>query len=99
MNSTSLLTHKAHWFGTPVSSRRDDFRKQISKLLPFTMISRNEKTVTRMTTLVQTRISDTTHFTAFGLNTNIYSENLRIQSKYGKTRTRKKLLTLTLFVQ
>ena len=44
MNSTSLLTHKAHWFGTPVSSRRDDFRKQISKLLPFTMISRNEKT-------------------------------------------------------
>ena len=44
MNSTSLLSHKDHWFGTPVSSRRDDFRKQISKLLPFTMISRNEKT-------------------------------------------------------
>ena len=44
MNSTSLLTHKAHWFATPVSSRRDDFTKQISKLLAFTMTSRNEKT-------------------------------------------------------
>ena len=29
------------------------------------------------------------YFPAFGLNTEIYGLNLRIQSKYGKTRTRK----------
>ena len=29
------------------------------------------------------------YFTVFGVNTEIYSINLRIQSKYGKIRTRK----------
>ena len=31
------------------------------------------------------------YFPVFGVNTNIYSVNLRIQSKYGKIRTKKTL--------
>ena len=39
------------------------------------------------------------YFPVFRLNTEIYFVNLRIQSKYGKIRTRKKLRILTLFAQ
>ena len=41
--------------------------------------------------VVQIRSFSGSYFPLFGLNTEIYSVNLRIQSKYGKIRTRKTL--------
>ena len=41
---------------------------------------------------VQIRIFSDPYFSAFGLNTEIYSVNLRIQSQCGKIRARKKSL-------
>ena len=39
------------------------------------------------------------YFPEFGLNTEIYRVNLRIQSEFGKIRARKKLRIWTLFTQ
>ena len=38
-----------------------------------------------------------TYFTVFGLNTEIYRANARIQSEYGKIRTRKNFKNLNKF--
>ena len=46
---------------------------------------------------VRVRSFSCSHFSAFGLNTEIYSVNLRIQPKPGKIRTRKTRSTDTFY--